>query len=216
MMMGLAVPSVVFADNADNHREWNFVISLDGDPIGIHKFTVDETAGAKGAWRVQSHADFTVTLLGVPVFRYHHTAHEEWDHQCLSQLTADTNHDGDNSHVTAQGTASGGALHITTGQNDDAALSKKWDGCLMTYAYWNPDMRHQTHLLNPENGEVEAVTLTPQPDAKITSRGEPLAVHVWRLTGSTNPIDILYDFDGNWVGLDAKVRGGRVLSYRLP
>jgi hypothetical protein len=46
-------------------------------------------------------------------------------------------------------------------------------------------------------------------------RGLPTAATRWRITGPAQPIDIWYSLQGDWVGLDSTVAGGRQLSYRL-
>jgi hypothetical protein len=49
----------------------------------------------------------------------------------------------------------------------------------------------------------------------LTVRGLPTAATRWRITGPAQPIDVWYSLQGDWVGLDSTVAGGRQLSYRL-
>ncbi len=215
-LFGVTVPLPGAAEDAGNHQEWNFTVALDGDPIGNHLFTLDQAMGAKKQWQIASKADFVVRIIGIPVFRYHHVADEEWSNGCLSHLIANTNHDGDITHVTASATSDVGKIIVTGDSPNDAGKQTTWGGCLMSFAYWNPRMRQQTQLLNPETGEIEAVIIKQQPDVTVTVHGQPVQAHVWRVMGSHEPVDVLYDDKDNWIGLDAKVRGGRSLSYRLP
>lgn len=37
----------------------------------------------------------------------------------------------------------------------------------------------------------------------------------WRIEGPAQPIDVWYSAEGEWLGLDSTVDGGRKLPYRL-
>ena len=215
VLLMVTAPPVMAGDELAGPREWDFAVTLDGEPFGAHQFRVDEGAGAQDKWKITSKADYAYTFIGVPLFHYHHVAHEQWRGGCLSRLTADTDHDGELSHVRAFAAHNDGT--VQTGNSADGTNKQTaWNGCLMSFAYWNPEMRRQTRLLNPETGEIEPVTITQEPDITISVRGQTIQAHVWRVAGKHDPIDVLYDSDDNWVGLNATVRGGRALSYRLP
>ena len=154
-------------------------------------------------------------LIGIPVFRYQHVAHEQWSDACLAKLAADTDHDGKKISVVAENDTGKGQIHIVNATNDEEK-SAAWNGCLMTFAYWNPQIRQQKRLLNPETGEVEPVIISQEPNINIPVHGKPTEARVWRIKGTHDPVDVLYDSQDNWIGLNAKVKGGRQLSYRLP
>ena len=65
------------------------------------------------------------------------------------------------------------AVSATTG-GAPAPARETVDGCLMTYAYWNPEMLKQKRLLNSQTGKVEAVNITALGEDKITVRGAPV------------------------------------------
>ena len=44
---------------------------------------------------------------------------------------------------------------------------------------------------------------------------EQRAARRWRITGAGAPLDVWYSAEGEWLGLDASVAGGRKLSYRF-
>ena len=44
---------------------------------------------------------------------------------------------------------------------------------------------------------------------------ERVAAQQWRLSGAAAPLDLWYSAQGEWIGLDSVVAGGRQLSYRL-
>ena len=48
--------------------EWSFTVRLDGKPIGTHRYVL--TRAGDGRLALSSEAQFDVTLLGVPLYRY--------------------------------------------------------------------------------------------------------------------------------------------------
>ena len=75
----------------------------------------------------------------------------------------------------------------------------------MSYAYWHPALIRQQRLLNPQTGEVDEVRIERLPDATIPVGGRDVDATLWRDRA-----------DGRWIGLDAQVKGDRLLTYRLP
>jgi hypothetical protein len=183
----------------------NFTVLLDDAPIGEHRFAV---SGPVEARKVVSEARFAVKLLGLTVYRYRHQAVEQWRGNCLSALDASTDDDGTASRVTATATAEG--LSVMVGGSAQAL-----DGCVMSFAYWNPAMRQQTLLLNAQTGRHEPVRIGRVGSGSIDVRGQPVAATRWRIDGPVQPVDVWYGAQGEWVGLDSTVGGGRKLSYRL-
>jgi len=88
-------------------------------------------------------------------------------------------------------------------------------GCAMSFAYWNPLIQSQTRLLNAQTGRFESVQVSRAGSGTLDVRGVPTAATRWRITGPANPIDVWYSPQGDWIGLDSTVAGGRKLSYRL-
>ena len=172
--------------------EWNFRALLDDKPIGSHRFSVS----AEGNERtLLSEARFAVKFLGITAYRYHHTATELWRGDCLNELTASTNDDGKTTKV-----------HV------EAAALK---GCVMSFAYWNPLIQAQTRLLNAQTGQFENVRVDRVGEGTLKVHGTPTTAMRWRITGPAQPIDVWYSMQGDWIGLDSTVAGGRKLSYRL-
>jgi hypothetical protein len=188
-------------------RVYAFQALLDGKPIGEHRFTV-ETDGTSRL--VTSEADFKVTLLGFTAYRYHHHAQEQWAGDCLASLTSDTNDDGKPASVRLARNADVNEIATATGHG-------AVPGCLMTYAYWNPAMRSQTRLLNPQTGKVDAVRIERVGAGRVAVHGVEVEAVDWRITGGESPVDVWVSGAGEWVGLDSVVSGGKhKLSYRLP
>ena len=189
--------------------EWNFRALLDGKPIGQHRFSVTLVSGAQGdERRVLSEASFAVKFLGITAYRYRHKATEQWRGECLTALSATTDDDGKASSVRTE--ADGEALTIKT-----ASATQSLSGCVMTFAYWNPAIQTQTRLLNAQTGKAESVQVSRAGSGSVEVRGQPVAATRFRITGPAEPIDVWYSAQGEWVGLDSLVGGGRRLSYRL-
>lgn len=188
-------------------RTYAFLASLDGKPIGEHRFTV---TGDGADRRVTSEAHFKVTLLGFTAYRYDHRAQEQWTGDCLDSLQSSTDDDGKATSVRMA--RSGDVDEITTGATHASVA-----GCLMTYAYWNPALRLQTRLLNPQTGRVDAVRVERIGEGRVWVHGVDVDAVDWRITGGESPVDLWVSAQGEWVGLDATVAHGRHrLSYRLP
>jgi hypothetical protein len=170
---------------------WSFGATLDGKPIGTHRFVI---SGPPDARAVDSQAQFTVRVLGIPVYRYLHQANEDWQGECLRELRSDTDDDGARRHVAQRYEAE----------------------CLMGFAYWNPRIVTQQRLINPQTGKIEPARFEPVADRPINVRDQPVAAQGWRLIAGNQRIVIWYAVDsGRWIGLDAEAKGGRQLAYRL-
>lgn len=185
--------------------EWDFTASLNGTPIGEHRFSVTAAGDER---RVVSEANFTVKLLGITAYRYRHKAVEQWRGDCLTGLIATTDEDGKSSEVRAG--VDGGGLKVVTSSAENTL-----PGCVMTFAYWNPALRTKTRLLNAQTGVPENVRVSPMGSAAIEVRGLPVMATRWRISGPAAPIDVWYSAQGEWVGLDSALGAGRTLSYRL-
>jgi hypothetical protein len=190
---------------ADGHASnWSFRVMLDGRAIGEHRFTVTPSSGGH---TVQSDAAFTVRWLGVTLYRYQHRSVERWRGDCLDTLTADTDDDGQRTHVVAA--MRGDILQV----RGPAALEAR--GCVMSFAYWDPAMRSQQRLLNAQTGRLETVRITALAEDAAGVGVPPVGAKGWRIDGLKEAIVVWYAPQGEWLGLDTRVAGGRTLTYRL-
>ena len=96
-----------------------------------------------------------------------------------------------------------------------AGAAQAVPGCVMSFAYWNPAIRTQTRLLNAQTGQIETVQVRRIGSGSIEVRGKPMAATEFSIVGAAQPIQVWYSPQGDWVGLDSIVSGGRRLSYRL-
>ncbi|MBV8501935.1 MAG: hypothetical protein JO006_09470 [Paucibacter sp.] len=178
------------AAQAEDH--WGFEAMLAGHSIGVHRFVV---AGPPDARIVDSRAQFTVRVLGIPVYRYRHEASEQWRGECLRELRSDTDDNGARQHVAQRYEAD----------------------CLMGFAYWNPHLVTQARLIDPQTGRIEAARFEPVADRPIQVRTQQVVAHGWRLIAGDQRIIVWYAADsGRWIGLDAETSDGQLLTYRLP
>lgn len=215
--VGLAAPAKAEA--------WNFDVRLDGKPIGTHRFIVDGPAEARV---VTSTAAFDVKLLGITVFRYRHEARERWRGDCLQEIRSSTDDDGKPAQVDRRLDPAAPAASTATGTAGEST-------CFMSYAYWHPALIRQQRLLNPQTGEVDEVRIERLPDASIPVGGRDVDASRWRITSTATSTSTSTSTssgkpasarqvltlwrdraDGRWIGLDAQVKGDRVLTYRLP
>lgn len=185
-------------------RAWNFRVLLDDREIGQHDFTLRSTGDQR---ELRSEARFDVRVLFVSAYRYRHEAAERWDGNCLQSLVAQTETNGERVAVSAS--AREGRLVVDRPEGREAH-----DGCVMSFAYWNPQILKARRLLNSQTGEVLPVTVTPQGEEAVRVRGQPRAAQRHRITAPGLEIDLWYA-EGRWVGLEAAAAGGRRLRYEL-
>ena len=198
----LALDSGGDAPNAGG-ASWSFRVLLDGKPIGQHQFRATDGAGER---TLVSEAAFSVRLLGVTLYQYQHRAVERWRGDCLLALSADTDDNGERTRVSAR--ALGEQFEVT------APIPQTERGCVMSFAYWNPALRAQQRLLNSQTGRIESVRVNAIGEGTLTVGKRMVSVSGWRISGAAQPIDVWYSSQGDWLGLDTLVDGGRTLSYR--
>lgn len=200
LFLSLTLPATVSAQS----RGWNFQVTLDDRPIGHHRFTLREQAGAR---EMKVEARFNVKILFINAYSYAHDATERWRGNCLDGVTARTD---DNGEKLAVNVAREGERLAVTGTRGREVL----EGCVMTFAYWNPEILRQSRLLNAQTGEYEAVKIAALGEASLAVRGAPVMARHYRITGPKNPIDLWYSADNEWLALESPVDGRR-LRYSI-
>ena len=184
---------------------WTFRVLLDGQPVGEHRFSAS-APDADGERTLVSEAAFDVRWLGIPVYRYRHRAVERWRGDCLTALSAGTDDNGTRTQVSAQ--VRGEQFEVSVPAPQSAS------GCVMSFAYWNPALRTQQRLLNAQTGRIAPVRIAPLADAPVDLGPRSVGASGWRIQGPKQPIDVWYSPQGDWIGLDTRVDGGRALRYR--
>ena len=174
---------------ASAEREWRFRVLLDASEVGTHMFRVTE----RGAERlVESDARFKVKLLFIDAYTYAHEARERWQGDCLRELDARTDDNGERVTVRARPPA-----------------------CVMSFAYWNPRMLQQKQLLNAQTGELTEVRIEPLGEETLRVRGAPLSARRYAVHAPKFRIDLWYAADASWVGLETRTASGRLLRYQI-
>ena len=192
-----------------NAQRWEFQVFLDDKPIGYHHYSLRPMGDAADSpSELKSEARFDVKLLFINAYRYAHDATERWRGNCLAELAAHTDDNGTRIPVNA-------AQRDTRFNVETAGKRESVDGCVMTFAYWNPEILTQTRLLNPQTGKLENVVIKSLGDDAITVRGTTVLAKRYRIVGAKQPIDVWYGSDRNWLALQSTVDGGRRLRYQL-
>jgi Family of unknown function (DUF6134) len=183
---------------------WNFRVLLDGREIGRHQYTLRGTGEER---ELRSEARFDVRVLYVSVYHYLHEAVERWNGNCLQSLISRTETNGERHSVSVA--ARGNRLVVERPEGRDELA-----GCVMSFAYWNPQILKEPRLLNAQTGELLPVRIAPQNDETIEVRGQPLTAQRYRISAPSLQIDLWYA-SGRWVALEAPAKGGRRLRYEL-
>jgi hypothetical protein len=198
-----------FSATESSSREWRFAVSLDDKPIGYHHFGLRSDGNER---RLTSEARFNVKVLFVEAYSYQHVNRERWRGNCLAELHANTIDNGEHKVVRGSQGSAGFVVNIGT---QELAL----EPCVMTFAYWNPDILRAQRLLNPQTGEYVAVTTTRVSNETIRIRGTPYNAERFRLIGRTQDgermqIDLWYSAQQEWLALESLTDDGRRLRYQ--
>ena len=205
-LFALALTSPPTAQAMNNEVEsWNFDVYLNDKKVGKHSFTVAEADGVK---LVQSEANFKYKILFIPAYKYEHTAAERWTDNCLVDLSATTNDNGERILVTGSQTNSGFA--IQRGQSP-----VELPECVMTFAYWNPEFLEQPRLLNPQTGEYVDISVEQAGSDILEVRGQQVAATRFRLTAYDIDLTLWYSPDDEWLALESVAKGGHIIRYEL-
>jgi hypothetical protein len=186
--------------------EWRFRALLDDEPIGYHNFILR----GSGDYRVlDSQADFEVKLLFINAYDYDHRATEQWAGNCLRRIQATTNDNGKAYRVA--GSLRGRQFTVTTGEGPT-----RLPGCVMSFAYWNPEILNQDRLLNAQTGEFVDVEVSFMGREKITIGSRPVDAQRYRLEAEGRQITLWYSAQGrHWLGLEVITDDGYELRYEL-
>lgn len=201
---GAALPTI--EQDADREtREWNFRVYLDDAEIGYHNFSLLEMGDTR---KLATEAEFRVKFLFFTAYQYAHVNQENWRDDCLQQISSSTDANGHKFEV--QGVKTFDSLSVAS--NDSR---REHSGCVMTFAYWNPDILGETQLLNSQTGEVLPVQIELVAREKLRVRGEEISAQRYRLIAKNMELDIWYSDDEQWLALESTVKGGRKLRYEL-
>ena len=189
----------------DNVREWEFDVFLDDKPIGYHTF---EVADRGSRTVLQTEAAFDVKFLFVTAFKYRHQNTEIWSDGCLDAISATTNNNGE--RLTVSGEEAEQRFEVSGGRGELAL-----DGCVRSFAYWNPDILEADRLLNSQTGEYEPVEIALEGEEVVSIDGREIVADRYRVSVRRGDIYLWYTKrDKTWVALDAPAKGERRIRYQ--
>jgi hypothetical protein len=188
-------------------KEWAFDVYLDNSKIGLHTFKLNDQS------ELTSKANFKVKVLFFNAYQYDHLAIERWQGDCLVNLESNTIEDEVIHQIKATQTVK--YLNVNDGQKiRDLPL------CSMTFAYWNPKILQQSHLLNPQNAEWLETKVTRLGTEKIDVKGQSIEATHYKLDASLAGakklnIDLWYTSENEWVALKSTTANGYIINYKL-
>ena len=197
----------VFTANADasENREWSFRVLLDGRDVGSQRFVLTDEGGKT---RLETEADFKVKIMFLTVYRYSHRNVETWEGDCLMDIQSTT--DANGKPFAVKGQQRDGFFELTgDGQ------SEKLPECVVSFAYWNPSFLENSRLLNSQNGEYLDVEVSSAETDFRTVRGERVAALRYSLSAGELDLQLWYSTENEWLALESKTKGDRILSYEL-
>ena len=204
-LIACAILSTANAADELPGKQWQFDVALDGKPIGVHTFELQQD-GSRQVLTTQ--ASFDVKFLFITAFRYRHQNTEVWNNGCLSSIDASTDSNGEQFDV--RGKISGANFDLLS-----ASGSMTLPRCVQTFAYWNPAILESDKLLNSQTGDYEDITVTLEGREQVPVAGERIDALRYRLSAQAGDITLWYSsVDNTWLGLEAPAKGGRKLLYR--
>jgi hypothetical protein len=187
-------------------RPLAFDVFLDDRPIGYQRFELIPESGGE---RIESRAEFAVKVLGITAFSYEHRNVERWRNGCLQSIDSRTDSNGTRYLVAGRRYADAFVV-------DSGAGPQRLEDCIGSFAYWDKrKLLGRRTLLNPQTGDYVPVEIRALGHGQLRLDGREVAVERYALRGTDLDITLAYALEGGeWVGLDSKVAGGRMLRYR--
>lgn len=206
-MLAIAVLTYAFSTEtwANEVTSYDFDVYLNNKKIGNHIFEIAENNGVR---QVLSEASFKYSILFIPAYRYEHRNSERWSDNCLVEFDAKTNANGERIEVSGEKTGAGFRVASKEGPVD-------LPGCVMTFAYWNPDFLDQPRLLNPQTGEYVDVNVEKIGDEVLEVQGGSVLATRYRLTAQNVDLNLWYSPESEWLALESVVEGGNIIRYEL-
>ena len=181
----------------------DFDVWLEDRRIGHYRVDIVHTGAMT---EVSIDTDIVWTFLSVPVYRYTHRNAERWQDDCLLALESETSDNGERNFV--QASAQQDTFNLTSHQG-----VRQLEGCVRSFAYWDPRLLSSERLLNSQTGEYTPITVTPLVGSPPQIDGAESAVTGYRLNLPDTSIDLWYSEEMEWLVLETRVRGGRMLRY---
>lgn len=210
LMVSSNIHAMLKNEIIESKMSWHFIAYLDDLEIGHHDFEVNISDGVT---TVLTKAEFDVSFMFIPIFKYKHSNQEVWNDGCLIKLNSNTFNDGEELFVNLSN--NNGLTQIETVNNN---ISKS--GCVRSFAYWDAELIKSKVLLNTQTGELIDVTYKFVGSEKIRINDEPIDSQRYKLLGKDKAgkdidISLWYNKNNQWVALESRLENGRFLRYQL-
>lgn len=177
-------------------QELTFRVWAGDREIGSHRFEVSQQGDEA---TVLSKAIYNVKVMFINVFKYEHTAAEQWQGNCLSSLQSNTVENGEKTRVDGQ--LREGVFAV---ERNGQTLQPASD-CVATYAYWDPARLQRTTLMNAQTGEVADVEyrdLGKRPVPRLDQTANAVEI-----SSASSDIQLWYSDEGQWIALQTQADG---------
>lgn len=191
--------------SAADQQEWRFKVYLGKREIGHHTFRLLDRGNER---EVRSEANFKVKILFINAYRYAHQNRETWRGDCLEDMRANTNDNGEAYDVS--GAARGEQFVVAT-----ADRTARLGACVRSFAYWDRRLLRQARLLNAQTGEYVEVKIEAEGQDWISVSGKTVPAWRYRLRGDEFEITLWYSADDRWLALDSITADGHHIRYRM-
>jgi hypothetical protein len=186
-------------------QKWRYKVFLDEQEIGYQTVSVNPE---KTQATVQIEANFNVKFLFFTAYRYRHNNRETWQNDCIKTIESRTNDNGDTFYVTGKRENHQFALLTHDGP-------QTLQGCVRTFAYWDPRLLKAQRLLNSQTGEYLDVDIHFIGNENIVIADALIASKRYRLRAENIVIDLWYSESMQWLALQTSTEGGNQLRYQL-
>ena len=189
---------------AMQEKSYEFKVFLGDKEIGFHKFMVTPH---KDQTYVSSEANFDVKFLFISAYTYLHKNSEVWKGDCLQAINASTDDNGETLYVRGKYRDQGLRLQTHNGQ-------QQLDGCVKTFAYWDPSLLKSKRLLNVQTGKLEDVSIEALGESEIDNNGDLIRASHYRINNPKFSIDLWYSDKKEWLALESTTESGARLRYK--
>jgi hypothetical protein len=179
-----------------------FAIMRNGEQIGTHAIEISR-AGPEINVRITT--DLAVKVLFVTAYRLQHSATERWVNGQLVAFNSTTDNNGVRHKVNAS--RSGSGLEVEA----DGKTSRV-DQNVLPASFWNPDLMRRQAALDPQDGQVDPISVTDDGMEDLSLGGRALKAHHYEMKGRYSH-DIWYDERGRLVQVKLVGSDGSVISY---
>ena len=196
--------SVAVAAAEPQTTDLHFMILRNGDQIGTNTIHVRRDGAATVA---ETKTHIKVKLGFVTLYRYDQTQTEHWADGHFVSLWAQTDDNGTDHEVYAQGG------HDAVSIEADGETGKLAP-TIIPDSLWNPAFLDQKTALNPQDGTILKLHAIDKGEDQLRLAGRSVRAHHYSIEG-TQPEDVWYDSDHHLVRMELRGRDGSRIEYRL-